>query len=50
MKVFHRRRPVSGDSRRDAVENAPVNAFGAVVGLEQEGQQRRHQHGRPDPL
>ena len=50
QEVFHRRRAVSDDSRRDAVENAPLNTFGAVVGLEQEGQQRRHQHGCPDPL
>jgi hypothetical protein len=48
-EVFHRRWPVSGDSRRDAVKNAPVNTFGVVVGLEQEGQKRRHQHSCPDP-
>jgi NADPH:quinone reductase len=50
QEVFHRRRAVSGDSRRNAVEDAPLNTLGAVVRLEQEGQQRGHQHGCPDPL
>ena len=42
-------RPAGGDPRREAVEDAPVNAFGIVVRLEQERQQRRHQHCRLDP-
>jgi hypothetical protein len=48
-EVFHRGWPVSGDTRREAVEDAAVDAVGAVVGLGQERQQRRHQHGCPDP-
>jgi len=50
QQVFHRGRPVSRDTRRDAVENAAVNAFRIVVRLEQERQQRGDQHGRLDPL
>jgi hypothetical protein len=49
QEVFHRGRPVGGDTRRETLENAPVNAFRTVVRLEQERQQRRHQHGCPDP-
>jgi hypothetical protein len=44
-----RGRPVGCDTRREAVENAAVNAVRIVVRLEQERQQRGDQHGRPDP-
>src|SRR6202035_4052530 len=49
QEVFHRGWPVGGDSRGEAVEDAAVDAAGIAGGLEQEGQQRRDQHGRADP-
>src|SRR5271169_5900535 len=48
-EVFHRGRPVGRDPRGEAVEHGPVNTVGAVIGLEQERQQRRHQYRRLDP-
>jgi hypothetical protein len=41
QRVFHRRRPVSGDTRRHAVESALVNAVRTVVGLDQERRRAR---------
>jgi hypothetical protein len=49
-EVLHRGRPVGGDPRRDALENAAVDAVTIVGRLEQERQQRGDQHRRPDPL
>src|SRR5689334_14764598 len=48
QEVLHPGRPVSGETCRQAVEYAAVNAVRAVVRLEQERQQRRHQHCRLD--